>query len=207
MCFLLRADQKCYSFLLKQLKDWDNVGRDEYPVTTTSALDLLICTEGCIHKNKQSTYDNCGGRTDRQQKGRTGNTFSQQLQRGTHGSTKENATLVPGRDRTNLNSTFYKCHKTGHLTYNFSEAGSTSTYSLQVIHSCAHIKINKMSWLKIIRYYWTLLHQQLGWKCIFSKNFRNWNAEDKLLMLKNGEYLSFNQMGELLSLPMTFPTN
>ena len=40
ICFLLSADQNVYSFLLKKMRDGDNVGRDEYTVTTTSALDL-----------------------------------------------------------------------------------------------------------------------------------------------------------------------
>ena len=35
MCFLLSSNQKRYSFLLKQLRDGDNVGRDEYSATTT----------------------------------------------------------------------------------------------------------------------------------------------------------------------------
>ena len=38
MCFLLISDQKRYSSLLKKLRDGDNVGRNEYPVTTTSAF-------------------------------------------------------------------------------------------------------------------------------------------------------------------------
>ena len=68
--------------------DGENLGRDKYPVTTTSALDLLIRTEGGICGNQQYTYDNCGGRGGRQQKGRMGNTFDQQRQGGTQGSTK-----------------------------------------------------------------------------------------------------------------------
>ena len=40
ICFLLSADQKRYSFMLKQLMERDNAGRDEYPVMTTSSLDL-----------------------------------------------------------------------------------------------------------------------------------------------------------------------
>ena len=32
---LLITNQESYSFLLKKLRDGDNVGRDEYPVTTT----------------------------------------------------------------------------------------------------------------------------------------------------------------------------
>ena len=60
--FLLRSDQKRYSFLLKQLRDRDNVGRDEYPFMIKSALDLLIRNEGRILRNqKYSTYENWGG--------------------------------------------------------------------------------------------------------------------------------------------------
>ena len=33
-----------YSFLLKKLMDRDNMGRDEYPVTITLELDILIHT-------------------------------------------------------------------------------------------------------------------------------------------------------------------
>ena len=42
MCFLLSAYQNSHSFLLKQLRYGDNVGRGEYPFTTTSALDILF---------------------------------------------------------------------------------------------------------------------------------------------------------------------
>ena len=34
-------------------------------------------------------------------------------------------------------------------------------------------------------------------KAYLAKTFRNYNAEDKFLILKNGGRLSFNQMGEL----------
>ena len=44
MGFLLSANKKMYSFLLKKLRDRDNAGRDMYLETTTSALDLLIHT-------------------------------------------------------------------------------------------------------------------------------------------------------------------
>ena len=53
MCFLLSADKKRYSFLLNQLRYGDNLGRDEYTVPTTSALDLFICTEGGIWGNQK----------------------------------------------------------------------------------------------------------------------------------------------------------
>ena len=60
MCFLLSANKKSYSFLLKKLKDGDNVVRDEYPVMTTLTLDLFIPTESGIRRNhKLSTYKNC----------------------------------------------------------------------------------------------------------------------------------------------------
>ena len=62
ICFLLSANQKMYSFLLKQLRDGENVGRDDYSATTTSELDLLIRTEVGGFGNKQSTYDNRGSR-------------------------------------------------------------------------------------------------------------------------------------------------
>ena len=72
MCLLLSADQNRYSFLLKQLIDGDNMGRDEYPITTTSALELLIHTEGGIRVNhKLSTRENLGGRGGRHHKERT----------------------------------------------------------------------------------------------------------------------------------------
>ena len=61
LCFLLRSYQKRYSLLLNKVRDVYNVVRDEYPVTTTLALDLLIYTEGGIKGHpKLSTYKNCG---------------------------------------------------------------------------------------------------------------------------------------------------
>ena len=53
VCFLLSADQNRYSLLLKQLRDGDDVCRDEYPITSTSALGLLIRTEGGIWGNRK----------------------------------------------------------------------------------------------------------------------------------------------------------
>ena len=44
MHFLLSNNQKSYSFLSNKLSYRDNVIRDDYPVTTTSALELLIRT-------------------------------------------------------------------------------------------------------------------------------------------------------------------
>ena len=71
MCFLIRDEQKRYSFLFKKRIDRDNVGRDECSVTTSSALYILIRKEGGIIRNQRSTNDNRGGRGGFQQKGRT----------------------------------------------------------------------------------------------------------------------------------------
>ena len=63
ICFLLTDNQNMYIFLLIQLRGGDNMGRDEYTITTTSALDLIIRIEGVIWRNQQSSiYENCGGR-------------------------------------------------------------------------------------------------------------------------------------------------
>ena len=51
MFFLSSSDQNRYILMLQKLRDGDNVGRDEYPVTTKLALDLLINTEGEIRGN------------------------------------------------------------------------------------------------------------------------------------------------------------
>ena len=78
MRFLLSANQKSYSFLLKQLRDGDNVSSYAYPITTTLALDTLICTEGGIQGNqKLSTYENSGGKGGRHNKEHMGHTFTQ----------------------------------------------------------------------------------------------------------------------------------
>ena len=53
ICFLISADQKRYIFLLKQMRVGDNVVRNEYTVTTTWDLDILIRTEGGILRNQQ----------------------------------------------------------------------------------------------------------------------------------------------------------
>ena len=79
MCLLLSANQKRYSFLLKQLRDGENVSRDEYPVTNTLSLDILICTEGGIQANTQSSnYEIFRGRRGWQHKESMGNTFTEQ---------------------------------------------------------------------------------------------------------------------------------
>ena len=44
MSFLLIVDQKRYISLFNYPRDGDNIGRDEYPMKITSALDLLIST-------------------------------------------------------------------------------------------------------------------------------------------------------------------
>ena len=54
MCFLLSSDKRRHSLLLKQMRYGYNMGRDEYPVTTTLVLDLLIRTEGGIQGNQKS---------------------------------------------------------------------------------------------------------------------------------------------------------
>ena len=119
--------------------------RDEYPVMTTSTLDLLIHIEGEIHGNQQSTYDNCVGRGGHQQKLHMGKQFDQKQQGGTQGGTKENTTLVPGRGGTTLNATRYNYCKPGQIDCNCSEAGRTGTCSLNISHSFSqkHIKRNE----------------------------------------------------------------
>ena len=77
MFFLLRAYQKRYSFLLKQLRDRYNGGRDEYTVMTTLSLFPLIHTEGGIWGNqKLSAYESSGGRVGRQKNERMGHSFT-----------------------------------------------------------------------------------------------------------------------------------
>ena len=76
--FLLSADQKRHSLLLKKLKDGEKVDRGDYPVTTTSELDILIRTEGGIWViQRYSTHENWGVRGGRHHKERTGKTFTQ----------------------------------------------------------------------------------------------------------------------------------
>ena len=99
MFFLLSADKNRYNFLFNQLRDEENIDRDEYPVTITSVIDISICTEGSIRGNQKSTHKNNGGRGGHNPKVRMGNTFSQKRQ----GGTKENSMLVLGRDGTALN--------------------------------------------------------------------------------------------------------
>ena len=53
------------------------MGGDEYPITITPVLDLLIFKEGGIPRNQQSTYDNHGGRGNRHQQGRMGHHLDQ----------------------------------------------------------------------------------------------------------------------------------
>ena len=85
--------------------------RDDHPITITSALDILICTEGGIRVNCQSsTYENIRGRGGRQHKERMGHTFTQQKR-----LTEDNATLVSGKDEKTLNNACYNCRKPGHL--------------------------------------------------------------------------------------------
>ena len=79
MCFLLRANQKSYGFLLNQLREGYNMGRYDYPITTTSALYILIYKEGGIGGNqKSSTYKNSGGRGEIRHKDHMGHTFTKQ---------------------------------------------------------------------------------------------------------------------------------
>ena len=80
VCFLLSMDKKRYSLLFNNLRDGDNVGRVEYPFTMTSAMDLLILTEGVIRGNHQSTPENRGGRGGPLPKGCMGKLFSHQCQ-------------------------------------------------------------------------------------------------------------------------------
>ena len=113
-----------------QLRGGDNVGSDEYPVTTTLELDILIRNDGGICRNqKSSAYENCGGGKGPQYKEGIRHTSTQQKL-----GREENTNLVPGKDGTTLNSTCYNCHNPGHLAYNFPEAGRTGTCFLQIIH-------------------------------------------------------------------------
>ena len=57
MCVLLSADEKRYSFFFNQLRDGNNVGRDEYTITIISTMDILIHIEVVIQGNQQSTHE------------------------------------------------------------------------------------------------------------------------------------------------------
>ena len=76
-------------------------------------------------------------------KGCMGNDFAWQLQEDTQGGTKENTTLVHGRNRTTLNDACYNCRNPSHLAYNFSEACRTGKCYLQVIYIFAQNKIQQ----------------------------------------------------------------
>ena len=170
MWFLLSADQYIYSFILRTLRDGGNVGRDEHPITTTSALDIFIHTEGEICGNKQSNHENNGSRGVHQQKGLTWHNFYQKLQGGNQGGTEYNATLVYVRDRTTLNATCYKCCNPDHRDYNCSEAGCTGKCPLQVVHSFAQKQIEK----NLINNNWVILvtcSSASVLKCIVGKNY------------------------------------
>ena len=75
MCFLLIADLKGCNLFFDNLRDGDNLGRDEYTVTITSAMVILILTEGGICGNQQYTHKNYGNRRGSHQKGRMGHSF------------------------------------------------------------------------------------------------------------------------------------
>ena len=161
MCFLISAYQKRYSFLLKHLRYRDNVGRDEYPVTTTLVLDLLIRVEFGIHGNQKSTYDHCVSKGSRQKNGRMRHTFVQQRQGFTQGGHEKNTTLIPGRDRTTLNAICYNCQKPGQLAYNFIRQVAlvhAPFRSSIVLHKR---KFKTFSQLTTIGCYWIHVHQQV----------------------------------------------
>ena len=116
---------------MKKLRGGDNGGRGEYPVTTTSALGLLIRIKGGIWRNqKSSTNENSRGRGGTQHKERMGHTFTPHKL-----GTEDNATLVPGKYGTTLNATCYNCLKLCHIVYNCPELGRTGTQSLKFIRS------------------------------------------------------------------------
>ena len=48
--FILRADEKRYKDLLKDLKSSEYRGGDEYPTTTTTTFDLLVRKSGTLDK-------------------------------------------------------------------------------------------------------------------------------------------------------------
>ena len=109
---------------------------------------------------------------------------------------------------TTLNATCYNFRKPVNLAYNFSDAGRTFTWSLQIIHSFAQKLFQKISqsitiWCAVGH----LFISKCVEKCIFGGKTQNCNTEDKLLMLKNEGRLSINQMGEMLFLLMTVHIN
>ena len=63
---------------MEQLRDIDKVGKDEYLIKITSALDIFIRTEGGIQGNQRSsTYEKHRGVVGSQHKELTGHTFAQ----------------------------------------------------------------------------------------------------------------------------------
>ena len=64
-----------------------------------------------------------------------------------------------------------------------------------------------MSQSTTIGFYWTHFLKQVSWKWIFGQKCPKLLCRKEILILKNGGDLYFNQMEELLILPMTFHIN
>ena len=98
--------------------------------------------------------------------------------------------------------------KQGHLADNCSEAARTGICSLLVIQNFSQ---NQIQQIYPINNNWVLLGTcslaSVLKNAYLAKNVRNCNSDDKLLMLTNSRHLSFNQMGDLLLLPMKFHIN
>ena len=164
----------------------------------------MIHTEGGIRGNQQSNNENCGYRGGGHPKGRTGHTFVQQRK----GGTKDKSALVPGRDGTILYEMCYNCCKPGYLDYNFSEAGCTGTYSIQVIHSLAQKQIQQND---PINNNYILLDTcssaSVQKNILCPKNICKCESDEICIILTNKGQVYFVKMGELIFLPMIVRMN
>ena len=102
-----------YGPLLKELQNASCVGRYEYRPPQAGNLDLLIRRSNQIQGISERGGRGCVSRCGRGSHGMSRVRFTKQGQ--------QNEELVPGRDDTTMQCTYYNFSESGHMSFNFPE--------------------------------------------------------------------------------------
>ena len=126
--FLKRSDPIRYGSFLTELQNSAHLNRDEYPVTETDALDLMVRRSGSFCTSIMSTSD--GGRTSRlaHRRGGRGRGFNFVQNAGDSGGIRAppGTVLMQGTDGRTHDILCYNCNRWGHYADKCPEREKTS---------------------------------------------------------------------------------
>ena len=129
--FLKRSDPSRYGEFLAELQNSAHLNRDEYPISETEALDLMVRRSGAFDSSliggrNRNNYNRSNRRTGR---GRGFNFSQSSSGRGNEHRAPAGTVLVPGLDGRTCNVLCFRCCTWGHYADQCSGVGDNNDSS------------------------------------------------------------------------------